>query len=112
MVAAEPRPGKIPTMTPSDTPTKQNKRLIGFNEIENPWAMSTNVLKALSVDGTRPRRSHEYRLASHMPTRKMFHFTMQRKSARDVSMDLCPTLARESTKYWAYPKTRTPQVVK
>jgi hypothetical protein len=36
MVAAEPRPGKIPTSTPSATPMKQNNRFIGWSEMEKP----------------------------------------------------------------------------
>src|SRR6185312_2594452 len=38
IVAAEPRPGNIPMMTPSTTPTKHNSKLSGCNETENPRA--------------------------------------------------------------------------
>src|SRR5262249_14470278 len=42
IVAAEPSPGRIPITTPSKTPVKQNSKLSGCNETENPRARFEN----------------------------------------------------------------------
>lgn len=43
MVAAEPKPGREFTITPSATPTKRNTRVIGCNDTEKPKARLENA---------------------------------------------------------------------
>lgn len=46
MVAADPSPGRMPTIAPSATPMKQNSRQIGCSEIEHPGAILAKVSKS------------------------------------------------------------------
>jgi hypothetical protein len=53
MVAAEPRPGRMPTMTPRETPAKQTRRLMGWRETEKPRAMFESACIVLALRGGR-----------------------------------------------------------